>query len=293
MSWIFILVKVIAVASVPLLAFSIGIRKDVAELLWLAKRPWLAARSLFAVLVVVPVMVLVLVQHAPIPLNVKIGLTLLAISPGPVMASLRAVRLGGIEEYSHSLQVLLLLLSGLTVPLTGAVFAAWVRVAVPIPIAAISLHAFRTELLPLAVGLAIRRAWPEAARRIHRPAAITANCFLLALAVVLLIAAGRYLPTLTAPSLLIIAGVALLSALVGIASGIGAPGQHIVLGTFCTLRNPGMALLLASLDFPGVRVGPVFIAHFIASMAILSGGRWAMRALRHEPRLVGHAGERA
>src|ERR1700742_4162721 len=91
MNWITVLAKV----TIPLLVLSLGLSSAKLSLGYFWKRRALLFRSLLAVDVLVPGAAVVLGLLLPLPRVAKIGLVLLAISPGAPFAPVKSVKLGG------------------------------------------------------------------------------------------------------------------------------------------------------------------------------------------------------
>src|SRR5262245_52730942 len=97
--------------SVVFTVFSYGLKTTAADLLYDLKRPWLLARSLIAVFVIMPIIAFAFARLFDIRRVVEISLVALAISPVPPLLPMKETKAGGRASYALGLVALLALLS--------------------------------------------------------------------------------------------------------------------------------------------------------------------------------------
>jgi BASS family bile acid:Na+ symporter len=268
--WKLQLVKALATAAIALIGFSVGLRARPADVSWLWRRPALLGRSLLASVVVMPFVVLLLVQLFPLPPATRIGLLMLSIVPAAPLALGKSAKQGGQGEYAISLQVTLILLMVLTIPLLEWVLGSLLHQSLAVGALQATVKAFVTQIIPLGVGLLVAYQRPEEAQRIARVTSKISNGLLLGLIVLLLLVSARAMLALGAVSYFAMAMAAALAVLVGHALGGPAPETRRSLAVFTAMRHPGLAVLLVTLNAPGVKAAPAILGYAILASVVLA-----------------------
>ena len=272
--------------SLMLLDFSLGLASTVDDATYLFKRPRLLLRAVTAIDLVVPVTAVVLVILMPLPQVVKIGIVLMAISPLPPLVPAKQLKLGVKTPYVCGLYVAVLLLAIVIVPLTMVILTALFSSYVVFPPPAmVARQIFLSVLLPLALGMAVRRFRPAFAERAAGVVAKLATGLLVLACVPFLIVVWP------AVSALIGDGTALTMALVigvGLLAGhlLGGPEREdrTALAMASAMRHPGLALLIAKVDFHAEHVGPVVLLFLIVGMIVAFPYQvWTRRRALGEP----------
>jgi bile acid:Na+ symporter, BASS family len=213
----------------------------------LERRVVLAA-VLFSVVVPVPALAVLLVKLAGLKGPVAAGIVLMAISPGAPVALRRAIDAGGHPQFAPALHLAIVIFAVLTVPLSVVVMDAIFSAHAVLSPVDVARQVFIAQLLPLGVGAVVRMWRPATAAWLAPRLARISNLMLLALGLVCVVVLG---PTVArigwAPS---VAGVVLtLSALViGAAFGGRDPSVRTSAAIGAAMRNPGLALLIASVN---------------------------------------------
>jgi predicted Na+-dependent transporter len=186
----------------------------------------------------------------------------MAACPSAPLILRKAGKTGGDRSLAGLLQVFAALLAIITVPLL-ANLGEWLfgvqgwdvlprQVAKQVAV---------IQLLPLLAGLALRRLWPEPIRRLQGPLDRLANGLLLLLFLAILI---RTAPQLLAFAAANLAGLGLMAVVVamslGLGYGLGGPVKErkLTAALVTSMRNPGLALLLANTyaaEMPGLKIG--------------------------------------
>jgi len=228
----------------------------------------LLAQALLANIVVVPILTVLVVRALRLDQLVAAGILLMAIAPGvPFLPFSAGRRVGGNEAFAIVLTFFLPLVSVVSAPITARlVFPP--ALAPHIPVGSLMATLVVAQLVPLLAGMLIVKRAPGWAARLDRPL------------FVLLVAAIVLLFVLVAPLLIkafisIYGSFALIAAIVTVslcgAVGylLGGPrtpnGRTLAIAT--TLRNVGLALLVATTDFPGTIVSAVVLGYFIVQFA--------------------------
>lgn len=266
------LVNILVLVTLIEMMLAIGLGVPLAELLAVARNWRLVIRALFANYVWVPALtVVLLLLFGAVPL-VAAGFLILAVCPGaPFGPPCTAVAKGN-TAVSVGVMVILAASSALLAPLLLYALLAVMPAPEatdgapampPVDAAQIVRTLLVTQLVTLAVGLAVRRYMPRVASRLHRPANTLSS--ILGLALITLILVVQF-DTLREIRLRGFAGMLLL--LIGtLAAGwlLGGPGRgnRRALALTTSLRNVGVALVIATSAFPGSAAVTAVIAYGI------------------------------
>jgi BASS family bile acid:Na+ symporter len=247
-TWILVVLVLGVVGTV----LALGLRATWDDAMYLFRRPPQLFRALLAMNVIVPLFAATMVALLPfLQTAVKIALVTLAISPVPPLLPTRALKAGGTASYTIGLLVAAAVLSVVFVPcavlLLGNMRGAPARVA---PASVASIVAL-TVLAPLAVGMVVRRFAGGFAERAEKPASMASMGLLVAGTVAALF-------TLVPPMLRLIGDgtLAVMGALAVVGLGAGHmlggpdPSDRSVLALTTSSRHPGVAIAVASSNFP-------------------------------------------
>jgi predicted Na+-dependent transporter len=220
--------------------FALGVGLKGEGLVLLRHRPALFLRVVIGSCVLVPLVALLLL-HLPLSYSLsapaRFAIALMAVSPSAPLLLRKAGRQGGDRELAATFQVLAALVAIVSIPLMADVFRASFGVSdwdiVP---AQVAPQVAKAQLLPLLLGLGLRRWRPALADRIVAPLQRLADLLLLLLTVLVLVI---------------------------------APQERITTSLVTSMRNPGLALLFASLygkGLPGVKLG--ILAHLLTTVIL-------------------------
>jgi predicted Na+-dependent transporter len=259
-------VTAVAAVTVFTVMFGLGLGIVVGELRWIWRQPGPMARGLFSVLVAVPAVALVITRALELPRLAAIGIVLMAISPGAPVALRRSLDAGGHRAFAPSLQISVAILAVVSMPLSIAalnhVYAGQASIA-PWHIAR---QVFVAQLLPLGLGMALRRVRAPLAARIEPVISRLGTVLLVVLAVLALIDVWEV--TLNAG--LRVAGAIVLTTVAALAVGhlLGGPepATRTAVAITSAARNPGLALLVATLNAAPDAIKATVLAYLLVSV---------------------------
>ena len=269
-------------ASILMTVFGIGLQATPADFLFPLRRPSLFARSLLAMLVVMPIVALALARAFELRPSVEIVLVAFALSPIPPLLPRRQREAGGDRSYAVALMAIVGVLSIASIPLGARVVGRYFGQPFAMSPRVIAAAVLEAAVLPLVAGLLFRAMLPAAAARVTKPIGVIANV-LLAVGVVALLA-----PTLTAVFALIGNGTILgLAAFViaGLATGhvLGGPeaDDRVVLAFATACRHPAIALAIAKANFPDEPdLGATVILYALVNLIIgIAYNNWQKRTM--------------
>nr|WP_233176167.1 hypothetical protein [Dyella sp. ASV24] len=246
---------------------AIGLGSEPGDLLYLFRRPLLLARSLLAMYVLVPMAAVVVVLVLPVPPPIRAALLVLAVSAGAPLLPKKLKAIGD-AQYVFSLLVLSSLLAIVLVPVWLALLGQWFGgdAGVGPLIAAMAIG--KAFLLPLAVGLALRRAITAKADWLSQRLLAIAGVTLLCAALMLLATGWRVFTQMGWQGLSGLAVFLMVALAIGHLLGGPRVEDRTVLAIACATRHIGIAVLVAT-HFPGTRT-VVLVAGYVVTAAIVS-----------------------
>lgn len=266
--------------SILCTVFGFGLKATPDDLLYVVRHPGLLARSIAAMLLVMPVLAIAAARLLDLPHTTAVVLVALAISPVPPLLPQRQAKAGGERSYGLGLMVWCALLAIVVVPMwitvLGWVFGHTFTVS-PRAIAKVLLVA---AIAPLLAGVAVRALWPVLADRLARPVALIASV-LLPLAVVALLA-GSWRAVWGAVgdgTVVALAGFIVAGLVIGDLFGRPEADHAVVLALSTACRHPAIALAIASASFPAERFGGTILLYLILNA--LLGIPYLARHRRH------------
>jgi BASS family bile acid:Na+ symporter len=239
----------------------------------------LLARSLFAMLVVMPLLAIGMAQALDLQRAVAIALLASALSPVPPILPNKQIKAGGESSYVVGLLTTTALVSIVYIPLAAALLERAFKVQIDVSTANIVKIVATSMLLPVLAGMAVHHWAPGLARRIDRPLSIVATVVLIAACIPILLKEWPGMARLAGHFSLL---AMILFALVGLAVGhwLGAPDPHerSVLALATSARHPAVALAIShnAVDKPGV-MAAVLLTLVVASIVTIPYVKWQQR----------------
>ncbi len=272
------LLTIVAATTVFAVMFDLGLGVVLREFQWVLGRPGLILRGLFAVLVAVPLLALVVVRAFNLPRGVEIGIVLMAISPGAPVALRRSLGAGGHRAFAPALQMLVAILATVSMPLSIAALNHLYSGQASLNPLEVARQVFIAQLLPLGLGIAVRRAAPRITLRVEPILRRVATLLLL---VLLLLVAIDIAPVIAGTRTGAAAAMVLLTLL---AAGAGhllggpEPATRTAVAVCAAARNPGLALLVATLNVaPAGAVATIFAYLVFSALTLIPYVAWSRR----------------
>ncbi len=235
-------------ALVVVMMAAVGLHLSLDQVWSGLRRWWALALAILANLALIPALVLGLSSLLALPAGVATGLLVCAAAPGgptgPLFTRIARADLG----FGTSLQVLLSVLALVSAPLTLELLGGSGERSLLWPMLR-TLAQF--QLLPLALGMAVRHRRPAWAERLGPPMGKLANLLLLLVIAGLLVTRGAALLDQAASVHAALIGLVLLPLVFGLTCPAGAAGRGtlVAAGMVTTVRNVSVALLLSASFF--------------------------------------------
>ena len=259
--------------------FALGLRLGREQVSAALQRWIVLAAVLFAVVLPVPALAVLVVKLAGLKGAVAAGIVLMAISPGAPVAMRRALDAGGNRDFAPALHLAVVALAVVSVPVSLLVLDWIFEKDFSVTPLHIARQVFFAQLLPLALGAALRALRPALAARIEPPVARLSNLLILVITVVVLlnlpgtIADVGYLPT--------VAGVVFTACALAIGAAFAGrdrevwPAAAVAVG----MRNPGLALVIVAVNKIPFAVAEAVLGYTLGmGLTIIAFLRWRNRA---------------
>lgn len=268
-------------ASLVSTIFVAGLRTERGGLLYLLRHPTLLARSVLSMNILMPLLALWLSVVFDLNPAVKVALIALAISPVPPFLPGKLIKANAHTSYAVSLVVMAALLALITIPLSitalGSVFGVPLSVSPSLIFGVVG----GAMLLPLGVGVAIRRFMPAVADRIVDPINRIGGLLLVAGLLPLLFKTWPAIKDLLGNgTLLAILALAIVGIGIGHLLGGPVPNDRPVLALSSASRHPAVAIAIVHATMPNATLVPAAVLLNLIVVAFVSVPylSWATRS---------------
>lgn len=256
--------------GIVVIMLSMGFQITGEQLSAAVRRRRLMGKALLANLVLLPLVALAVSRLFAMPAEIAAGFLLASVAPGASLGPKLSEISGADLSFSVSLLFVLAVVSIVATPLIAGLIlpdATNIRLD-PAKVIGILI---RFQLVPLVIGLAIHRWRPALAGRLRQPSIRLGNLLFFIVVAFYLI---RDFPALQALPPASVAGMALMTFISLIAGWqLGGPDkgtrQALALGT--SAEFTGLALLIATVSFPGTQASPAIVAFGLVMIAINTG----------------------
>ena len=275
------IVRLTAAATIFTVVFSIGLAFDPAEFRWAIRRPWLLVRGLFSVFVAVPITAVLVGDAIGLSRVAQVAVALISIAPGAPVALRRSIQAGSHHSAAVTMHGLVVLVAIVSMPLSIQILNRIYGTHASIAPTLVAMSVFKTQLLPLGIGLFVRWLAPAFAQRVEPLVRRVASLLLVAFIAATLIALWRLLLGAapgTGLAAAIVTGIALATGHV-----LGGPDEDTrrALALLSAMRNPGLALLVAAANHaPAELVSTVLAYGLLSGVAVTPYVIWRRRADR-------------
>ncbi len=158
-------VPLVLKASILAIVFSLGLAARPADLISVLRRPRLLARSLLAMLVIMPLLAVILVRVMNLHHAVAVMLVALSLAPVPPILPRKQAKAGGDASYSIGLLAAVALVAIVWIPIALEIDERLFSIPLGIPPAKVAAVVATTILLPLVAGVVVAVLAPRLAAR--------------------------------------------------------------------------------------------------------------------------------
>jgi BASS family bile acid:Na+ symporter len=261
-----VIVAIVTVSLVCMIAAE-GMGATLDDVISLFRRPLRLLKAVLAVNVVVPLAAAVMLELFPMTSLGRIGIMVMAVSPVPPFVPGNERRAGGETAYSLGVYTALSLLSVIIVPTTVEILSQAYGVEVSLSPLAVLRTVAISVILPLAIGLAVRRYWPAQAIRLAPLLGKLSMVILLVILIPLLVAIWpRIMALVGNGTVLAMALVSAIALLGGHLLGGPAQADRGALAVAAATRHPGIALMIA--NAAGYKAAPAVVAFLLVGILV-------------------------
>jgi BASS family bile acid:Na+ symporter len=267
-------------AGTIILMFAQGLGIPLSHLAFFREHPGLLLRSLLAVVVLVPVAtLLIILLFRPSP-AVMVGLAILAACPAAPQMIVSIPKAGGELAYVASLHLALGLLSLITTPVTLDLLATALNFQASVHPFDIAELVSTSLFIPLLLGMLFLAGFPRAAESIRMPLVLVGQAISFLTIALILLMRYNFLLQMDLRSYSAMAIMILVALGIGHFLAPRQPEERTTLALESAARHPGLAFLIAALNFPLEKALPVFIPYLVI-FAIISVAyiQWRKRML--------------
>jgi BASS family bile acid:Na+ symporter len=279
------LVNVLAFTTVFSVMTAIGTTVRPGTFLEHIVSPSLLGRGLFNVLVLVPIVGILSSFVVGLSLPEKVGITLIVIAPGAPLALRRALGSGEHAGFAPALQVAVAILALPALPLWVAIGNWILGTHGIVDLAAVAKQVSLAQLLPLALGAAVRGVAPVWGPRLGI-ALGRAGAALLIIAIATEVINLHAIIALARPGAVVVATITTLVAIVmgHLFGGVVTAVRHSI-AVASALRNVGLALLIAETNKVPPVVQATIITYAMSTLVLVTiyifvYTRWLKRGAR-------------
>ena len=259
-------------ASIMLAVFAIGLQATFADATFLFRHPSQLLRAFLSMNVLMPLVALAIAAPFDLHPAVKIALVVISVSPTPPIFPKKAHKAGGKDDYTIGLLVAVAVLSIIVIPITLEIFEKITDVPLAMQAGSVAFLVLTTILVPLLVGMAVRKIARAIADRAAKPIGIVASVLLVLSALPVLIGmASTVFSFIGDGRVLSLAAFALAGFIIGHLLGGPEPENRPVLALATACRHPAVALAIAHANFPNQKLTAAAVFLYVIISAILSG----------------------
>jgi BASS family bile acid:Na+ symporter len=232
---------------------AIGLKVTMVEIVSSLRDRSLMIRSLVVNIVIVPLLGLLLVKIVPMSQDAKVGILLLAVSPGGLNAIQFTSKTKGALCYATSLLFILTLLSVLLSPVVVS-FMLPVDTSFALRYGRVIMFLFLFILLPLLAGLGVHRVSKRVAEMLSKPMAIIGTVFFVVVVIRMLAQRKQAMAAMSKTELAAMIVFIILTMIIGWLFGGPSIETRRVLATNTSMRNAALCFIMATRGFPDTNV---------------------------------------
>ena len=257
-------------ASIMMSVLAIGLGTTLAEASYLFRHPRRLLHSVISMDVIMPLFAIAAALLLPLAGPVKLALIALSVSPVPAGFAKKAMKMGGTEAYVIGLLVAAAIIAVVFVPLAIEVIGPIFGVEARMPLSAVAALIVTTILIPLIAGMAVRLLRARLAVSLVRPLAMVADGVLALAALAIVVAAWEQIMVLVGNgTIAVFAAFTLVALVAGHVFGGPNPNDRTALAVATATRHPGVAIAIATANFPGQRLPAAAVLLYLLVSAVV------------------------
>ena len=254
-------------ASLIALILAVGLDATADDVLYVLRRPKLLFVGVLSVNVIMPVAAGLVIALYPLTPIVKTGIVLMALSAVPPILPGEELKAGATKAYAYGLYTALALLTVIIVPAWVAVVGWIYDVQASVPLATVAGKVGWQVLLPLTIGLALRRLAPKLAAGAAPWVSKFSMTLLFVGEIPVFINSWPMMMALIGDgTVLVMVAISAIGLLAGHLLGGRDLGERGALALASATRHPGIATMIASANAADEQVSAVILLFLLAGM---------------------------
>lgn len=260
---------ILAIAAIFTAMFALGLRLSPRRLTQQMPKFGLVMRCLAVALIAVPVLAIVLGETLRLGHAAHVGLLLVGVSPGAPFALRRSQDAGAPVSFAMVLQVTVAILAIVAVPTWVLIVDRVYHATADIDIVALARQVGITQLLPIGLGAAFALRFPERAAKASILLLRVGVALVGLVVLIILWEVGPKLPSLGAMPF--VASILLTICTLALGHWAGGPASNTraASAVICAMRNPGIALLVATTNKLPAEATLMVLAHALLTALLL------------------------
>ena len=257
--------------SIFAIVFAIGMSARPGDLMCVMRTPGRLARSLLAMVVVMPLLAVLLVTVFNLPRPVGVMLIALSLAPVPPILPGKQAKAGGDAVYAIGLLAAVALIAIIAIPLELELIELAFGMSLGIPPERVAALIATSILAPLLAGAAVARLAPKLASRLGPMFSKAGGLLLLAGTAAILVTQWGAMAELIGDGTLLAMTIFVVVGLV-VGHLLGGPDSddRTVLALATASRHPGIALLIAQINYPQETALAAAVLIFLVTNAVLT-----------------------
>ncbi len=237
--------------SIFAIVFALGMNARLDDFMGVLRSPGRLARSLVAMVVVMPLLAVLLVKAFDLPRPVGVMLIALALAPVPPILPGKQTKAGGDAVFAVRLLAAVGLIAIISIPLELELIELAFGMSLSAPPGLVASLVATSILAPLLAGALVARFAPSLASRLRPLVSKIGGVSLLAATAVILVTQWRVIVELVGDGTLLAMAIFVVSGLI-VGHLLGGPDadDRTVLAIATASRHPGIALAIAHINYP-------------------------------------------
>ena len=256
--------------SIVGMVFALGLRSKPEDIADLLGRPGLLFRSFVAINLVMPAFAIAACSLLPLRLEVEVVLIALSLSPVPPLLPGKVSSARGDRSFAIALLVIFAVLAVVWVPLAVHLVGEIYGRPVGVDPRRIAWIVATLVLVPLALGMLLRRVAADFARRIEHVVSLLSTGVLVVVALLIIASTARAMLGQIGDGVLVLMAAFVL---VGLAAGhlLGGPvpRERTDLALATASRHPGITLAVAQMTFPEGHAATALVAIYLIVAVVI------------------------
>lgn len=270
-----------AIANTFIMMFAIGISFTEGPFKYFMDKRVLFIKSSLTIIFLVPIVTLIIISVVKPLQPVAAALAILAACPVIPASFVLVPKAGGGQEYVMNINISVAMLSILTTPIVLFLLEMLLDFNARISPYYVAVQVFVSIILPLFLGVATRFLFPKRSKNVIRPLMFLANLITLPILICVIALSFNYFFALDIRSYAAIILTVAASLLLGHIISSKIPEEKTTLALECAMRNIGLALLIASVNYPDKNALPIIVAYlFILWVVSAIYIRWRKHSTR-------------